>query len=149
MKIAKTIVGLFVLIVASLTADAAANSGSKVQVFGVGGKVGTLAVSIRKDGHLLGEPYVIELRPSCGTRNLSVSQLMTKHAQDVKSACLAYSDTVKFDKEQNKITVTIQEVDYAYQSDFILKHPKQVTRTRCLPDLVTYEFDLLNLCKAP
>lgn len=134
---------LFFLIVASMT-EARTVSPLKVKPLKVGGEIGTVTVMVHKEGHLLGEPYVAELYPTCGAKNKTWRKI---EVRDVKSACVIYPNTIALSPDKKKITMKIQEVDYSYQTMFALKYPQRETKTRCLPEIATYTFDLEGICK--
>lgn len=133
---------LFALFV-SVLVEARPVSPLKIKSFKVGGQVGLVTVVVHKEGHLLGESYVAEVFPSCGSRNKNFRKL---EMRDVKSACVIYPGTLSLTADKKKITMKIQEVDYSYQTSFALKYPKRTTKTRCLPDIATYTFDLEGIC---
>lgn len=138
----KNLITFFISLLLVSSVEARSISPLKVKSFKVGGKTGNVTVMVHKEGHLLGEPYVAEVYPSCGKNRTYRSLEM----RDVKSACVIYPNTIAISKGKKKITMKIQEVDYSYQTSFALKYPKRTTKTRCLPEMSTYTFDLEGIC---
>lgn len=143
MKTVRAIITLFVLIVASMTSKASSLS---VKSFSVGGRVGVVhAVFSKSQGDvLLGQPFVIELRPSCGQLNKTIRELAPGSR---KSVCQVYPETMTLSADKQTLSVQVQEVNYDYQTEFAVKYPGVPTRSRCLPQKTVLEFDLNKLCR--
>lgn len=82
---------------------------------------GTVHVIIREDGHVYGQPYVVELRPDCGVggRSLEFSGGTSKpadvsqlHVKDAYSSCgLPPAQAISLTEDSTQLRLNIFELD--------------------------------------
>ena len=111
--------------------------------YDVGGDVGKLFVTIRKDGHLLGKPFNVELRPQCGQKKSAVADL---RVVDMESACRLDKESLSWDPNLKKLSLRMWDV--AAQDHSLKVLSQQSTQSiPCEGNAKTFVFDLSNLCR--
>lgn len=114
----------------------------KHDIFDIRGTKGRVHVLVHKNGHTLGKPFVIEIRPDCeGNADWNKLPVM-----DVESACEVSVSSTKINKAGNEIIVRIKGPDQkAYNSGDlkILKSKASI----CSKEIKEQRFDISSFCK--
>jgi hypothetical protein len=107
-----------------------------------GGAIGDIFVIVRKDGHLDGQPYVAELRPSCGN---SSGQWKNFEAVDSESACFVVPSTTKLLAGGQKIELKLHKSNAESYNGQTMQGKLSIL-PECTKNSQTFTFDLKNLC---
>lgn len=118
-----------------------------VKKFRLDNKVGDVFVVVRKDGHMNGHSYVVELRPSCGPEVLEWKNLKVADSQ---SACAVAPNTEKLNSEKKELQIQIFEANEILYNVNSMKAPvngKAVSNDpQCSNTAINFKFDLSEFC---
>lgn len=103
-------------------------------------------VLIRKDGHSMNRPFVIEVRPTCAPQ---ISEEWAKfEVRDGSSVCGMDPKSLKYDSKANEIKIDYVEPDVAFYQSQIDSKVKKI-KQRCLKERKTMSFSIAQLCAKP
>ena len=104
---------------------------------------GVAHVVVRNDGHTVGNPFSIELRPDCKPGNTKVEDL---HVKDVYSSCKAFEGDFVVSPDGNKIQFQVYKPDNASLQKAVVNNIR-LEKTPCLAEPEMVEFNLKKFCK--
>lgn len=114
----------------------------------VDNQIGDIFVVVRKDGHLDGHPYIVELRPACGPE---AKDWKTLKVADSQSACLVVKDSEKLQTESKKLTVVIHEANSIQYNVNSMREPVNgkivANDPQCSTNSKPFQFDVSEFCK--
>lgn len=125
---------------------AQADEASKIyahKVFKNVGDRGDVHVLIHADGHLIGNPFTIHIRPDCDHKGFNWRKLNIKAAE---SACFVDKSAIELNRATGEIFVKILEMDRADFQKQLMKSPT-TARPKCLDDHTVIKFDVKELCE--
>lgn len=129
------------------TINPAAEDLVSVKKFRLDNKVGDVFVIVRKDGHMDGHPYIVELRPSCGPE---VKEWKNLNVADSQSACAVVPNTEKMNTAKKEVLVRLHEANgilYNVNSMKAAVNGKaMVNDPQCSPTAQDFKFDLSEFC---
>ena len=105
--------------------------------------IGKVHVIVRKDGHVLAKPFIIELRPECDSKVRDWKQLKVR---DMESACKVDIGSLKFSEAKSEITIKLHETDAEDYLRRSLRNPGEVV-PKCNVTPTLFTFDLKDICK--
>lgn len=111
--------------------------------FDVAAPVHRVFVLVRKDGHSINRPFVVEVRPTCekGVENWSILKVA-----DSESLCGVDPQSIKYDPKTNSVQIDYVEPDAQFYRDQISKKIKKI-KERCLSERQTLSLPLDRLCR--
>lgn len=116
--------------------------------FRVDNQVGDVFVIVRKDGHMNGHPYIVELRASCGPET---SDWKSLKVADSQSACNVVQGTEKLLGDKKELSVQIFEANAILYNVNSMKAPVQgkavANDPQCAPQANDFKFSLADFCK--
>lgn len=98
----------------------------------------------REDGHLLGQPYQLELRADCGGDGGSVKSLPI---QDSFSVCDMDPDSIKMNIKKTAIAMKVKLADIG-SYDQKIAQGQASPEVSCLAATTIKKFSLKNLCSS-
>lgn len=120
-----------------------------VQSLRVDNQIGDVFVIVRNDGHLLGHPYIIELRPNCGGVEKDWKKLKVADSQ---SACFVMKGTESVDPSNKTLSLKIYEANSVMMNVASMTEPVQGkaldVKPQCSPTATVFTFQLKNFCQA-
>lgn len=102
----------------------------------------TAHVIVHKNSHVLGLPYVVELRPSCGSK-LAWQKLTVKGAESV---CDVQSKFIKYDSAKNEVIVRVKKA-HAELANFNSVNDKATEAIACESRWSLVTFNLKDVCQ--
>jgi hypothetical protein len=100
-------------------------------------------LTVRDQGHVLGQPFIVETRVSCQGPVTEVSKLPV---HDSYSVCDMQPESIKLNKQRTAVAMKSKSADInSYYSD--IEKGVQRTEVRCRPKTEILKFTLQNLCK--
>ncbi len=96
----------------------------------------------REDGHLLGQPYQIEVRVRCDGEKLDIIELPVK---DSFSVCDMQPESVKINKAKTAMAMKVKVVDLKHYEDQ-LEAGQKSPDVRCHKKTEIKKFSLKKLC---
>lgn len=119
-----------------------------VKKFRMDNQVGDVFVIVRKDGHMNGHPYIVELRPSCGPETTDWKPLKVADSQ---SACSVVKGTEKLKTDKKELSVMIHEANAILYNVNSMTAPVKgkavVNDPQCSPEASEFKFNLADFCK--
>lgn len=119
-----------------------------VKKFRLDNQIGDVFVIVRKDGHMNGHPYIVELRPSCGPETSDWKPLKVADSQ---SACSVVQGTEKLNGGKKELSLQIFEANsilYNVNSMKATVAGKPVANDpQCAPQSSEFKFNLADFCK--
>ena len=117
----------------------------EAKTFGVADKTKTkksLHVVIRKDGHLIGKPFIIEIRADCRGSGASWRKL---EVGDMESACGVRRETLKYDPDNASVQIEYFDTDAdAFNEESL--HARDPVSPRCETKTKTFQVKFSELC---
>lgn len=101
-----------------------------------------IAVVATEQGHLLGQPYQIELRAQCGKQS---SEVMQWEVVDSFSVCDISPDSLKMNSQGSALAMKTKMSDLKY-FDEQMNSGVISPQTRCLRETSIKKFSLQKLC---
>lgn len=98
---------------------------------------------IRKDGHLINRPFILELRASC--EPFSGSNWATLKVGDSESLCGVDPKSLNYDAKTGEITAEYVEPDAEFYKEQIGRKTRNI-KQRCLKERKTLRLPLARLC---
>ena len=104
---------------------------------------GKVHVIVRKDGHVLAKPFIVEFRPECEGKVRDWKQLKVR---DMESACKVDVASLKYSEAKSEITIEIHDTDAEDYLRRSLSNPGEVI-PKCNVRPTVFTVDLKDICK--
>jgi hypothetical protein len=104
---------------------------------------GKVHVVIRKDGHVLAKPFIVEIRPQCKSKKTNWREL---RVADMESACKVEVESLSMAVDRGEITIQIHDTDAEDYRRRSLRSPGRVV-PKCLKQPTLFTVPLANLCR--
>lgn len=128
----------------------AGQEGGKIyahKVFSHVGELGNVHVLVHPDGHLVNEPFVIQLRPECDQEKTD----MNWRKLDIRaseSVCMVDRSAIELNRMTQEIFVKVYEVDRDDFQKQLMSNPA-TAKAKCLKESTVIRFDLKGICGEP
>jgi hypothetical protein len=104
---------------------------------------GKIHVVIRKDGHVLAKPFIVEIRPQCKSKKTAWREI---RVADMESACKVEIESLSMAVDRGEITIQIHDTDAEDYRRRSLRSPGRVI-PKCMKQPTIFTIPLANLCR--
>lgn len=112
------------------------------EIYDIRNSKAKIHVIVRNDGHTLGKPFVVEVRPDCK----GDGDWATLPVVDTESACDVSLGATKMNKAGNEIIITLRGPNKAAYNSGSLKVLKS-EKPLCSSETKEQKFNLASFCK--
>jgi len=100
-------------------------------------------IVVREEGHLLGQPYQVELRMRCDSKD---KEIMDLPIHDSYSVCDLSTTSLKINNQNSAIAMKVKNADLSHYNDQLdrgIASPEVL----CQKETLIKKFSLRNICK--
>lgn len=104
---------------------------------------GDVHIMVHSNGHLIGNPYIIEVIPDCQKTGLNWRRLPVKASE---STCQVDRNGIELDRARQEVSVRVFKMDREKFQKDLMSDPTKA-QARCLKESSVLKFILKDLCE--